>query len=130
MQEKQTPPPNYELIKLALPITPDTIFCHGDTIYNPSGKPIPEDILFHESVHKEQQGEQVDLWWNRYLMDKDFRYQEELEAYAKQYNFIRQHFSAKASKEALYELAKNLSSLYNINITLQEAESAIRHKAK
>lgn len=123
-------PPNYELVKLALPVTESNIYCYGDTIYNPSGGYIPDDILYHENVHKEQQGDEVELWWNRYLRDKDFRYEQELEAYAKQYNLIKQHFSAQISKEALYELAKNLSTLYNIDISLHQAETSIRHKAK
>ena len=130
MDIKNELPPNYELIKLVLPVTPDNIYCHGDTIYNPSGAEIPDDILFHEHVHKEQQGDSVDLWWNRYLMDKDSRYEQELEAYAKQFILIKRHFPAKAAQEALTELAKNLSTLYNLDITLHQAETSIRHKAK
>lgn len=119
-------PPNYEEIKSALPIKKGNIYAYGNFIYNPSGGEIPEDIIVHEGVHQRQQGKEPDVWWKRYLTDHDFRRDEEVEAYRVQYSFIKKHYPSKAHKEALNELAENLSTLYNLNITKSEAETLIR----
>ena len=122
-------PPNFAVIKQILPVTEDTIYCYGETIYNPSGKTIPEDIIFHESIHSKRQKD-PEQWWSRYLTDKRFREEEELIAYANQYLLIKRVYPAKFQKQALDELANNFSSLYNLSITQPQAESKIRHKAK
>lgn len=122
-------PPNIKDLS-NFPITKDTIFCYGNKIYNPSGKEIPEDIIFHEKVHGERQGNNPELWWTKYCYDHQFRLQEELIAYAAQYKLITDTFPHKSHKEALTELAINLSTLYNLNLSYGEAESKIRHKAK
>lgn len=129
MKEVQGLPPNYDLIKLAVNPPPHAIFCYGDTIYNLSGETIPEDTLYHESIHEKQQGSNPDLWWTRWLTDKQFRYNNELEAYAYQFKLIKQHYPQKAQKMALTELASNLKNLYGLDISLGEAESKIRNYA-
>lgn len=130
MKEVQALPPNYDLIKLAVNPPPEAIFCYGDTIYNFSGKPIPEDTLLHESIHTKQQGKNIETWWHKWVTNPTFRYEQEFEAYAHQFAFIQKHYPARAQKEALYELARNLKELYGLNINLQETESRIRNKAK
>lgn len=122
-------PLNYELIKLVLNPPPQAIFAWGNDLYNPSGGQIPEDILFHESIHKKQQ-EIPEIWWNRYLTDVQFRYEQELEAYAGQFNYIKQHYPQKAHGDALTDIAMNLKTLYSLDIDLQQAEIRIRNKAK
>lgn len=122
-------PPNFNLISLAFPITRGHLFCYGTTLFNPSGSKIPEDIYEHERIHSQRQKD-PELWWNQYLLDRDFRYEEELIAYAHQYKWIKERFSAAVQKEALTELAHNLSTMYNLGITLQEAESKIRNRTK
>ncbi len=129
MKQVKGLPPNYDLIKLAVNPPPEAIFCYGDTIYNFSGETIPEDTLLHESIHTKQQGKNIEGWWNSWLNDKIFRYQQELEAYAAQYEFIKKHYPQKAVKEALSEIARNLKSLYGLDISQGEAESNIRNYA-
>ena len=128
MEIKKEYPPNFNLIKTVFPYENGRIYCYGETIYNPSGKTIPEDIIFHESIHAKRQ-ENPEEWWNRYLTDKQFREEEELIAYANQYLFIKSVYPAKLQKQALDELATNLSLLYNLSITRPQAESKIRHRA-
>lgn len=123
-------PPNIDLIKIALPITKENIYCYGDTVYNPSGNEIEKDIYYHEAIHSIQQDKKPEAWWNRYLTDKHFRLDQELEAYAHQYNFIKKHYPPKAHKPALDNLADNLSRMYNVQINFAQAGSRIRNRAK
>lgn len=92
---KNEKPPIYENACAAFRINPKTvIFTYGDTIYNPNNLPLPDDIIAHEQVHIEQQkGNDADAakWWTKFLQDPQFRLEQELEAYAKQYNFICKH---------------------------------------
>lgn len=64
------------------------IYTYGDVIYNPSNISIPEHLIVHESTHCEQQGNDPDAWWGRYLIDSYFRIEQETEAYARQFAFI------------------------------------------
>lgn len=127
-------PPNYNELQRFFPLDlPDYVplFPYGDIIYNPSGKEIPEDVIFHEEIHQKQQGDNPEKWWQRYMIDKDFRLAQELEAYAGQYNFIKKCYNNKAVKEALDELADNLSSpLYQLDISFEKAKTLIRKYAK
>ena len=123
-------PPNIDQIRQSgLSTDQDTLWMYGDTLYNPSGKEIPADILYHESIHMQQQATYTnpEMWWIQYLGDKDFRQAQELEAYIFQYKFVRSLFPAKASAECLDELAENMSSsLYNLGLTVHQAATLIR----
>lgn len=122
-------PPNYQEIRKHFTAPKNTYYTYGNTIYNPDGNEIPEDILFHESIHSKQQQHfgVPELWWARYIIDKDFRQNQEVEAYKKQLDFIKKHTNSKIAKEALEEMARNLSSnLYNLGISYQQAYTLIR----
>jgi len=124
-------PPNYELIKLTLSPPEHAIYCYGNKIYNPSGKELTPDLEYHESIHSKQQGNNPDLWYNKYLTDKDFRLEQELEAYGEQYLFIKEHISNnKLRKWSLEKMAEALSNYYKLNIPYQIAESKIRNYGK
>lgn len=56
------------------------IFTYGLVIYNPSAQPIGLELLAHEAVHTRQQ-KNPGAWWDRYLKDKQFRFDQELEAH-------------------------------------------------
>lgn len=129
---KKELPPNIEEIRRAGLGNEGTIYTYGDTIYNPSGEEIPEDIEFHEFIHSKQQKAygSVENWWVKYCWDKEFRLEAEVEAYASQYAVIRKSYPVKACREALDEFASNLSSnMYQLYITKSRAESLIRHKS-
>ncbi len=53
----------------------------GDAIYNPLDIDIPRELLAHEAVHGLRQLGVVEAWWNRYLADTDFRFEEEIIAH-------------------------------------------------
>jgi hypothetical protein len=122
-------PPNFEEIRSLIPITDQTIYCYGDTIYNPSGQQIPEDVYWHEVAHSVNQTNPSE-WWVKYLSDPIFRFNEELDAYTFQYRMIKELYSNKGVKELLNEFATNLSLRYNIPITVSQAETAIRKREK
>jgi len=69
----------------------NVIFTYGDTIYNPSGRDIPDYLIEHESVHTKQQGDDPKGWWERYLNDPYFRFEQEVEGYARQFAFMCNH---------------------------------------
>ncbi len=133
MQIKNQYPPNIDLI-LASGLKPNeqTRYCYGDTIYNPSGKELTPDIELHESIHAKQQGDNPDQWWYNYLTDKNFRLEQELEAYAHQLNFIKEHIKDKElfkwGKDKMVEALSDGS--YNLGLSFGEAESKLRNKAK
>jgi len=121
-------PPNYEEIKRIINPPDNALFPWGDKIYNPSGKEIPPDIQFHEQVHIKQQKSFSDpsVWWTKWLLDKEFRRAQELEAFSAQLLFIKKFYPAKAVKEALNEMAENLSKNYKLGITISQANTLIR----
>lgn len=121
-------PPNYAEIKDYLNPPSNSIYAYDKVIYNPSERHIFEDEEIHEQVHFKQQGKFSfsKTWWNKYLTDKDFRLHQELEAYATQYQFLKNVTLAKDLKEALREMAHALANDYGLDITYAEAESRIK----
>lgn len=129
-------PPNYEQISKrfhfsSLPATFNPVFAWGDKIYNPTGHPIPKDIMIHEEVHQKQQ-EQIGLerWWEYYLTNDGFRLEQEVEAYRVQYKWIAENSSRNVRREMLQSIARDLSSaLYGNIIKKREAEALIANYA-
>jgi hypothetical protein len=130
-------PPNYSEIRAHFTAPKNTYYAYGDTLYNPDGNEVPEDIVFHESVHSQQQGNNPQQWWADYILNKEFRKSQEVEAFSKQLKFIKKSIEtlkedykiggAKILKDALEEMARNLSSdMYKLNLTYQQAYTLIR----
>jgi len=108
------------------------IFAYGNIIYNPHDVKITPDLEAHEQVHCDQQGDYPDVWWFRYLSDRDFRFEQELEAYGTQYAFVKKHINnSKLLDWGLDKMAEALSGeLYGNLIGYGEARSKIRNFAK
>lgn len=132
MKIVETYPPNYDLIVSALGDTGRAIFCYGDTLYNPTKRPISPDIEFHEEIHSRQQGDHPDAWYAQYLTDGAFRLAQEIEAYGEQYLFAKQHVKeTKLIRWALESMALALSGKeYGSLISYGAAESKIRNYGK
>lgn len=135
MKTAETYPPNYETICLFLSPPEHSLFCYGDTIYNPSKREILPDAIHHESVHSKQQGDNPDVWYNKYLTDGSFRLLQEVEAYGEQFIFAKDaiHKAGETNKMAdwvLSTMAQALSTDYKLDISYGEAESKIRNYAK
>lgn len=83
------PPAIYEECRRRFGVSfAQTIFTVGNTIH--SAKGISADVLEHELTHVAQQ-QDPEAWWEKYLADPTFRYEQELEAYRAQYRWIVQN---------------------------------------
>lgn len=120
-------PPNIDKIRIRFDLTGKApLFCYGDIIYNPHKVTLREDLIVHEEVHSKQQGDDPFSWWEQYLNDNDFRLSQEVEAYATQYNWIKERVKAKTSKQFLDLFAEILSSsLYGSIISIPQARTKI-----
>lgn len=136
MKISNHPPPNYELILTTFPIAvlkkSKPIFAYGNIIYNPFNVNITKDVEIHEEVHEKQQGGNPDSWWAKYLMDKEFRLSQEIEAYGTQLAFIQKLIDSPSLANWKKEkMAEALSGeLYGNLLSYGEAESKIRNYAK
>ena len=69
----------------------ENIWCtYGTEIWCES--PIPEEILEHEKVHVWQQTIRMskEEWWDKWLNDLEFRYEQELEGYRTQVAVVKE----------------------------------------
>jgi hypothetical protein len=126
-------PPNYEAVKLIFPNSEEhkPIFCYEDTIYNPFNIEVTPDLEVHEGIHQKQQGNDVEGWWNRYLTNKEFRLEMEIEAYGAQYKFIKERIPKKFADYGLEKMSFALSGeLYGSLLSYGKARSKIRNYAK
>ena len=121
-------PPIYEEAAKVFPLQGREIFAWGDKIYNPGGFDIPAWLVAHEKVHANQHMDDTghfnpEAWWARYLVDVEFRFQEELEAHRAEYRSYCQ-FNLDRNKQAAYKrtVAKKLAApLYGNMITVFDA---------
>lgn|SRR3990167_8815244 len=120
-------PPNIEDIKKVFAIADNFVYTYGDVIFNPSGKPISLFLMKHEEAHSIRQGGNPKEWWERYLVDKDFRAKEEIEAYQVQYREAKKFVK---DRNELYrylaKLAEDLSGKYGLDLTFLQAIAKIR----
>jgi hypothetical protein len=113
--EQLTYPPNYDAIVAAIPTVKGrhgVIFTYGDTIYNPSRIVVSPDLYAHEAVHTVQQmrdGMTPEKWWDRYLADITFRYEQEVEAYRAQYQYAVDHYGRDERRQLLKHIEKTLA---------------------
>jgi hypothetical protein len=91
------------------------IFAFGEHLYNPSGDPIPHALLAHEAVHQARQMmDGVDNWWDRYIAEQEFRYEEELLAHTAEYTAQRPGLDRNQKHKLLMSTAARLvAPLYN-----------------
>lgn len=104
------------------------LFCYGNTIYNPFKREILPDAEIHEQVHSVQQGQYPDVWWYKYISDKEFRLSQEIEAYGTQYHWAKDKVHGKMREWVKSSLAKELSGpTYGSLISQSSAESKIKN---
>jgi len=99
------------------------IFTYGDTIYCKS--PISDDLKVHEATHIRQQREiGEDIWWERYLKDKDFRLSQEVEAYKNQMEYINKNYNRNARRYLYKHIIRSMVELYDM-CTEEEAKKLL-----
>ena len=127
-------PPNIkEIEKVFGPDKKKTlIYCYGEDIYNPHKIELEQHILVHEEVHVKQQRQYGrDYWWMRYLEDPQFRLEQELEAYAVQYAFVKTIVPVKISDLFLDDISAVLASeVYGNILNIHQAKTRIRFLLK
>lgn len=118
--KKQKHFPYLQEFKQNFPITENTIFVFDDTIYADS--PLPDDIIIHEIAHlKSQQKIGAKKWIQNYILDEEFRLEEELIAYKAQLKAVKELGDRQEYAQILIECSRNISSnLYGNLITKQE----------
>ena len=123
-------PPNFAAIVKRFPaaIKRGTIFTYGKEIYVTDNKDLPRSLIAHEVVHVDQQAVMGrDAWWDRYLLDKEFRFQMELAAHIMEYATLAQGAGRHERRAGLVKIAKRLSGpLYGNMTTLAKARELIK----
>ena len=124
-------PPNIEKIKAVFPLRTGFVYTYGNVIYAPTialsvMKDLP--LVAHERRHMRQQKGDPAGWWERYLVDREWRFKQELECYQVQYKrFKRLTRSEEIKKRYLNEIAGFLSGdMYGNLVERDEAMAAIR----
>lgn len=126
-------PPNFAAIVAVFPDAEKAgiIFSYGRDIYNPSNAHISNALLAHEEVHGRRQTDsrpKIHAWWDRYLIDAEFRLSEELPAHQAEFRAACAQISDRNLRGMMcVNIAKRLSSpLYGSMITFTQAMKAIR----
>lgn len=128
-------PPNYDKIAARFDIaSKPVVFSYDGKLYNPLAGNVAMHLMKHEMVHAEQQIKigGSELWWNKYLVDKDFRFNQEVEAYGVQYKYFCSLKSDQFKQRVfLNKIAGDLASpIYGSICTVDEAISVIKETAK
>lgn len=119
-------PPIYEECKKAFGASWDrgVVITYGDTIYCKFD--ISEDLKIHEAVHVRQQSELgIKEWWDKYLVDGEFRLAQETEAYQAQIKWANENYNRSKRKELRKHIIKCMTTLYGDMCTKEEAEKLI-----
>ncbi len=148
MRTLNTFPPNWKKIKEAFPHAEaeQAVFCYGEVLHNPFNANITRDLEVHEAVHSEQQGDDPEKWWNKYIKDPAFRLEEEIQAYGLQLYHLKTTKVLKLDEYGneqeifipsrviswyIEMIAKTLSGpLYGNIIDYYQAHTRIRHFIK
>lgn len=121
-------PPNYDQICAYIPGVRNVktaIFTYDGCLYNPSNGNIPPELMAHEETHVKQQANPDD-WWARYLVDIDFRLEQEIEAYRVQYAYAVKYCNRAYRRGLLNFISSSLAGpLYGNLLTKQRAKELI-----
>ncbi len=109
-------PTIYWKIKEKFPINWDmgVVIAYGDTVYTKAGE-IDDAHKAHEQVHLNRQGKNPNFWWERYLSDKTFRFEEEKLAYQAQARYYRDNIQNNSKRRREIEhLASDMEKYYKM----------------
>lgn len=117
-------PPNYHKIKSNFEIGDSKpLFAYSPHIYNPFKIYVDPTLYFHESIHIKQQDGKPEEWWDKYILDKSFRLEQETEANQKQWKLFTKVVKDRNERYRFkIQLAKNMASnLYGNMVSYDEA---------
>lgn len=124
-------PPMFEEIAAVFPLArnPLVVFTWGYTIYAPGGPHLSDAIVEHERVHARQQEREggPESWWRKYLVDPEFRMNEELPAHRAEYReLIKGEKDRNRRAQHLHHVAAKLAGpLYGSAISIFTARKRI-----
>ena len=125
-------PPNIDQIDAAFGVRrlPNVVFAWDGKIYNPNGAVhLSADVIEHEKIHFAQQRKHptgVEGWWAEYIRYPSFRFNQELEAYQRQWRFASQFMNRSERRVFLDRLATSLSGpMYGKIVTKATAKDFI-----
>lgn len=127
------PPPNYVEVVAVFPFAkrPGTMFTYGRAIYVPNGGKVTPSLMAHETVHADRQlayPGHAAAWWARYLIDPQFRFDEELPAHIAEFRW----FDGRPRPERKFMLrqiaARLAGPLYGRLVTIHQAKRMITGK--
>ena len=128
-------PPNFERILTAFPNADKkgVLFAYGNDIFNPSDIFIPDYLLAHEQQHSARQ-QDPEAWWEKYITDDEFRYNEELIAHTEEYiaQIKTVNDSNARTKLCVVTATRLVAPLYNYQLprSLNQAIKDIRSLAR
>lgn len=108
-------PPMFDEIHAVFPMAskPGVIFTWGSTIYVPDGSYVSPQLRAHEGVHYQRQTDdtaKIEAWWQRYLIDVEFRLAEEVPAHRAEYfNFCATNADRNRRSRVLHTIADRLA---------------------
>jgi hypothetical protein len=122
-------PPNFERIAAVFPGArgKGTIFSYGDRIYLPDGGNLSRELMAHEGMHGMRQIDMgVEVWWDEYLRNPAFMFEEELLAHRAEYAAYRAGRHGRSRAGHLHIIAERLSgTLYGNVVTYAGAVDLI-----
>lgn len=121
------PPPNYAAVVAIFPFAKrrGTMFCYGRAIFIPNGGSVSPALMAHETVHADRQGNDPAGWWARYLVEQQFRFDEELPAHIAEYRWF-DGCPRPERRIMLRQIAARLAGpLYGRLVTVHEAKRLI-----
>lgn len=111
------PPPCYEAAKAKFGINfyrVDVAFAWRDTIHIRNPKLLSDDLIVHECTHLKQQAAVggPEEWWDLYINDPTFRFEQEVEAYRAQTAYVLETRNKKFATINITFYAKCLAEIY------------------
>ena len=129
MRISKEKPPIFDLIaeKFGVDWDSGVIVTYKDTVYCKAGQ-ISSDLVVHEQTHIDQQKAygDADEWFNKYLNDKSFRLEVELEAYRNQARFITLNLKNRDKRLKMFmHIWRSMATYYGDMISYEEAKKLI-----
>lgn len=127
MNIEKTFPPNIALIREKFTLSGREIFTYGNVIHNPGGGVLGPELIAHESVHSRQQKGGIEKWWDQYLVNAEFRLNQEVEAHREEYRVFRSIIKDRGKvNQFLQHIAFRLASpMYGSIVSTGEARRLI-----
>lgn len=131
MEIVQDFPPNIKAIREAFPLTGSEIFAYGDIIYSPGSPTLPDSLIKHEEVHQVQQlytNGGAESWWDKYILDKEFRAKQELEAHIAEWLCMKATIKDRNEqvRQCAFVARKLANRLYGKMFTYRQAMDLLR----